>query len=63
MKSAAKSPARKTGHRTVKSGATYRGVRLQPTYGQSQFTRDEIIRAVEAAIAENPDVFAGKTKT
>jgi hypothetical protein len=41
----------------------YRGVGKLIPYGQSQFTRDEIIRAVGAAIAKNADALAGRNTT
>jgi hypothetical protein len=45
--------------RPAKSGGIYRGVRLQRPFAPSQFSDEEIRRAVEAAIKENADIFAG----
>jgi hypothetical protein len=59
---AAKPSAPKAGHRPANVGSTYRGVRVQPTDGQSRFTLDQIKRAVEAAVVKNADALAGRTK-
>jgi hypothetical protein len=53
----------KTGRRAEKAGATYRGVRLQATVGQSRFTFDQIKNAVETALEKTADALAGRTKT
>jgi hypothetical protein len=42
----------------MRVGATYRGVWLQPVLGRSTFTRDQIKKAVETAIAKNSNRFA-----
>ncbi|MEA2744861.1 MAG: hypothetical protein QOF90_3192 [Acetobacteraceae bacterium] len=42
------------------TGEMYRGIRLQPFSGRSQFTRDQIKQAVEAAIAKNAQALARK---
>ena len=62
MASVPKSSAPKTGNRTVKGGATYRGVRLQKTEGRSRFTPEQIKHAVEAAVSKNADALAGRIK-
>jgi ABC-type sugar transport system substrate-binding protein len=36
---------------------TYRGVKLQRSAVPSQFTREQIVKAIEDAIAKNPDAF------
>jgi stage III sporulation protein SpoIIIAA len=46
--------------RRVKSVDTYHGIRLADMSKNSQFTRAQVIKAVEEAIAKNPDVFARK---
>jgi hypothetical protein len=60
---AAESSTSKTGHRAAKVGATYRGVRVQVTDGQSRFTLDQIKRAVETAVVKNANALAGKNET
>ena len=37
---------------------TYRGIRLQPMSGPSRFTREQIEKAVEKAIAKHAHEFA-----
>lgn len=45
--------------KTVKGEpALYRGVRIQPVGGQSNFSRDQIRKAVETAIAKNANALA-----
>jgi uncharacterized protein (UPF0548 family) len=63
MTATAKLSGPKTGRRSGKAGATYRGVRLQATVGQSRFTFDQIKNAVEAALEKNAHALAGRTKT
>lgn len=41
-----------------KWAATYRGVMIQPSAGSSRFTRDQIKKAVETAIAKHAGEFA-----
>jgi hypothetical protein len=62
MTAAAKSTAPKIVRPAAKVGSTYRGVRLQATYGRSRFTLDQIKKAVEAALVKNADALAGRTK-
>jgi hypothetical protein len=60
MRSAKPKPTRmKPG--PVKSGATYRGVRLQATSGRSRFTLEQIEQAVEAAVVKNADALARRS--
>jgi len=58
-----KSSASKAGGRTAKTGPMYRGVRIQPTPGPTRFTREQLDKAIDAAIVKNPDAFASGTKT
>ena len=44
----------------VKTGATYRGVRVQVTPGRTRFTLEQIKKAVEAAVVKNADALARK---
>jgi hypothetical protein len=44
----------------VKPVDTYHGIRLPDMSKNSQFTRAQVIKAVEEAIAKNPHVFARK---
>lgn len=53
--------ASKSGRRPTRIGATYRGVRVQATGGQTRFSIDQIKRAVKAAIEKNADAVAGRT--
>lgn len=58
--------SRKKEAKTKKSGfekipaQIYRGVRIQPIEGVSNFTRDEIRKAVETAIAKHAHALAGR---
>ena len=63
MTTNAKPSAPKTGHRIPGSGSTYRGVRVQATYGKSRLTLKQIKQAVEAALVKNADALAGRIKT
>jgi hypothetical protein len=63
MKAPAKSSASKTGRRATEPVATYRGIVIQPTPGPTRFTREQLKKAVETAIAKNADFLAGRTKT
>lgn len=57
-----KTAAPKKVKRTPKRGATYRGVRLPSMEGWSQFTHEQVVQAIEAAILKNPDAFTNKAK-
>jgi hypothetical protein len=50
----------KTRRRTAKGVSTYRGIRLPDMSAGSQFTREEVEKAIEAAIAQCPEVFAAR---
>jgi len=63
MKTSAKSSAAKTGRRAAKPPVTYRGVVLQPIPEPTRFTREQLEKAIDAAIAKNPDAFVSGTKT
>ena len=43
-----------------KGGAMYRGIRLQPMATGSQFTSEQVRRAVESALAKHANDLAGK---
>jgi hypothetical protein len=60
MNTVAKSPVPKTRKRTTKVVSTYRGIRLPDMSAGSQFTREEVEKAIEAAIAQCPEVFAAR---
>jgi hypothetical protein len=62
MTAASKSHAPKTKRRATDGGPTYRGVHLRLTDLPSQFTREQIKEAVEAAIRKHPDAFAASKK-
>jgi len=57
------SVATKSGRWTAKAGATYHGVVLQPIPEPTRFTPEQLEKAIDAAIAKNPDAFASRTKT
>lgn len=57
MPKVAKPPAPKTKRRVSKADSTYYGVHIQDMSAGSQFTSKEIRKAVDAAIAKNPDAF------
>jgi len=63
MTRAAKSSAPNPGRRPSKAAVTYRGIVLQPTPEPKRFTREQLKKAVEAAIAKNADFFAGRTSS
>ena len=56
-----KPQAPKGDRRSTRVGATYRGVRIQATGGQTRFSTDQIKRAVKAAFEKNADALAGRT--
>ena len=58
MNTVAKSPAPKTPRRKAKVVSMYRGIRLPDMSAGSRFTNEEVAKAIDAAIAENPGVFA-----
>ncbi len=58
MNTEAKLPVPKKRQRKAKVGSTYQGIRILDMSAGSQFTREEVIRAVEAAIAKCPEAFA-----
>jgi hypothetical protein len=49
--------------RTAKGGPTYRGVRLPSMEGRSQFTEEQVVQAIEAAILKHPDAFTSTSKS
>lgn len=52
-----KAVAGKAGRTRVAAPAMYRGVRLAVLTHPSRFSQEQIEKAVDAAIAANPDVF------
>ena len=58
MKSVAKSPVPKSRKRPPKVVPTYRGIRLPDMSAGSQFTCEEVERAIKAVIARHPEAFA-----
>ncbi len=57
MSNAAKQKSEKVKNVGDRRAETYHGVRLPKPSGTSRFSVEEIRRAVEDAIAKNPDVF------
>jgi hypothetical protein len=51
----------KSAPRPLKGGATYRGVRVKTTGGQTRFSVDQIRQAVAAAIEKNAGALARRT--
>jgi len=62
MAKSPKTSSAKAGDRKAKSGATYRGVRIQGTAGPARFTLDQIRHAVDAAVSKNADALDGRRK-
>ncbi len=62
MATVAKSSARKIVKPSSKAGDTYHGVRVPDMSGGSQFTREQVVKAVNAAIAKHADALAGRHK-
>jgi hypothetical protein len=58
--STAKPQAPKPSRSIAKGSRMYHGVRIPETGARSRFSREELDRAIAAAIAKNPDVFARK---
>ena len=58
--SPSKTKPAKRGRSLVKTGATYRGVKVQATPGRTRFTLEQIKKAVEAAVVKNADALARK---